>query len=146
MVLKSLLVSAVALALTTQSSAEAAPPPRRQEGAAARQPQDTAYVKQTSAGEVTLDVRPQWRDGVLVVEISANTHSVDLTAVNLRDQVRLIVDETEVIPVEAGSLSGHHARATVQFRLEKRPERFAIRIRDVPDVPLRVLHWPATGE
>jgi hypothetical protein len=136
-ILNGLLVGAVALALTTQSSAEAAPMP---------QPQDTAYAKQTSEGEVTLEVLPQWRDSVLAVEISANTHSVELADVNLLEQVRLVIDDVEVIPAEAGSLSGHHATATVLFRLEKRPERFAIQIRDVPDVPLRVLTWPAAGE
>ncbi len=106
-------------------------------------PQDTAYVKQTSEGEVTLELSPQWQDSVLVVEIRANTHVVDLSSVNLGEQIRLIVDGTEVSPVDAGSLSGHHAQATVVFRLEKRPSNFTIEVRDIPDVPLRVLTWPA---
>jgi hypothetical protein len=106
-------------------------------------PQDTAYVKQASEGEVTLELSPRWQDSVLVVEIRANTHSVDLSSVDLGEQTRLIVDGTEVNPVEAGSLSGHHAQATVVFRLEKRPSSFTIEVRDIPDVPLRVLTWPA---
>ncbi len=145
MILNSLLAGAVALALTTQSSAEAAPMPRQRDSAAALQPQDTAYAKQTSEGEVTLEVWPQWQDGVLVVEVRANTHTVDLSGVKLEDQIRLTVDDTEIIPPQAGSLGGHHAVARVVFPLEKRPEFFTIRIRDVPDVPLRVLTWPTAA-
>lgn len=143
MILTKLLVSITALTLTTQVTAVSSQLAVNWGDAALGNPQDTAYVKQRSEGEVTLEVWPKWQDGMLVVEIRANTHSVDLSGVNLREQVRLMVDDTEVTPIEAGSLSGHHAVATLVFRLEKRPDRFAIQIRDVPDVPLRLLNWPA---
>ena len=76
MILNSLLKGAVVLAVTTASSAAAAPMPGPGDGHAASQPQDTMYVKQTSEGEVTLEVWHKWQDGV--VEVKANAHSVDL--------------------------------------------------------------------
>jgi hypothetical protein len=104
--------------------------------------QDTTYATQVSEGVVTLELSPRWEDTLLVIEIRANTHSVDLSAIDLSDQVRLIIDDQEVTPVEAGSLSGHHAQATLAFPLARRPTRFTLRIVDVPDVSPRVLSWP----
>lgn len=100
------------------------------------------YAQQTSKGRVMVDVWPQWRDTVLVVQIRATTHTVDLGTVNLSESVRLVVGGPEIGPVSAGRLSGHHAVAEVVFRLDTRPSNFAITIRDVPDVPVRTLTWP----
>ena len=105
-------------------------------------PQDSGFAKQTSNGRVTLELWPQWRDNILAVQVRANTHAVDLGTVNLSEQVRLVVAGTEITPVSAGPLSGHHAVAEVVFRLATRPSSFAITIRDVPDVPVRVVTWP----
>lgn len=110
-----------------------------------RMRQDTAYSSQTSRGTVTLEVRPAWKDGGLEVHISANTHSVDLSTLDLKDLARLVVGDTALSPESAGALSGHHAETKLLFPLEERPESFAIEIRDVPDVPLRVLKWPEAG-
>jgi len=105
--------------------------------------QDSAhYPKQTSPGRITLDVWPQWRDTVLIVQVRATTHSVDLASMNLSEQVRLALAGTEIAPLSAGRLSGHHAVTDVVFRLDTRPSSFAITIRDVPDVPVRTLTWP----
>ena len=104
--------------------------------------QDSGFVKQTSNGRVTLELSPQWRDTVLVVQVRANTHAVELNTVNLSEQARLVVAGTEIAPLSAGRLSGHHAVAEVVFRLDTRPSRFTITIRDVPDVAVRTLTWP----
>lgn len=104
--------------------------------------QEAVYPAQTSEGEVTLEVQPRWEDGVLLVQISANTHSVSLSELDLAEQVRLLVGEERIAPVRAGALSGHHGQATLEFRLETRPDRFSLEIRDVPDVPVRLLTWP----
>ncbi len=103
---------------------------------------DTTFASQTSEGEVTLELEPRWLDGELTIEVTANTHSGDLGAVNLLEQTRLLIGDTQIIASEAGSLSGHHATATILFVLDERPESFAIEIRDVPDVPVRRLTWP----
>lgn len=102
----------------------------------------TAYKAQTSAGQVSLEARPEWRGGRLVVSLSANTHSVNLSTVDLAQSVRLVIGDQEFAPAEAGSLSGHHARATLVFQISAQPEAFQLRIRDVPDVEERVLEWP----
>ncbi len=105
--------------------------------------QDTVYAKQTSEGEVTLELEPRWQDSMLVVHVTANTHSVNLSDIDLGELTRLIIAETRVAPDEAGPLSGHHATGRLVFRLVARPQSFAIEIRDVPDVPLRRLTWRA---
>ena len=79
---------------------------------------------------------------MLVVQVRANTHAVDLCTVNLSEQARLVVAGAEIAPLSAGQLSGHHAVAEVVFRLDRRPSSFTITIRDVPDVPVRTLTWP----
>jgi hypothetical protein len=108
--------------------------------------QDTTYTTQTSRGEVTLELQPAWRDGALEVAVSANTHSVDLSLLDLGELARLLVNDESIAPDEAGELSGHHGTTTLVFHLDQRPVSFSIEIRDVPDVPSRVLKWPATQE
>ncbi|MGK7311413.1 MAG: hypothetical protein ACN0LA_04180 [Candidatus Longimicrobiales bacterium M2_2A_002] len=102
----------------------------------------TTYEARTSQGQVNLEAQPEWRDGRMVVSLSANTHSVDLSTLDLTESVRLLVGGMEYSPIEAGSLSGHHARATLAFAVAVRPDTFKLRIRNVPDVPERLLEWP----
>jgi hypothetical protein len=106
-------------------------------------PQDSAYSAQTSEGAVTFDVQPRWEDGTLFVDIEANTHSVPLESLDMAAHVRLVIGSDSLVPDRAGELDGHHGTTTIEFRLESRPAEFTIEIRDVPDVPLRTLTWPA---
>jgi YVTN family beta-propeller protein len=105
-------------------------------------PADEGYETRTSPGEVTMEVRPAWGEGALAFAIVANTHSVDLSGIELADATRLIVADDTLAPDATGALRGHHARAAVRFRLPSRPERFSLEIRGVPDVPVRRLSWP----
>lgn len=105
--------------------------------------QDSVYAVQVSEGEVTFDVQPRWEDGALFVDVEATTHSMPLESLDLTAQVRLIIGTDSFAPDEAGELSGHHGSTTLEFRMESRPAEFSIEIRDVPDVPLRTLTWPA---
>lgn len=102
----------------------------------------TTYEARASQGQVSLDVQPEWRDGRMVIALSANTHSVDLSTIDLSESVRLLVGGMEYAPVEAGALSGHHAKATLTFAVAVRPDTFGLRIRDIPDIPERLLEWP----
>lgn len=102
----------------------------------------TTYEARTSEGQVSIEVQPEWRDGRMVVSLSANTHSVDLSALDLTESVRLLAGGMEYSPVGSGALSGHHAKATLTFALAVRPDTFKLRIRNVPDVPERMLEWP----
>lgn len=106
-------------------------------------PADSLYATRVSEGEVTLEVRPRWTGGALVLEISADTHSVDLSTLDLADAVRIVVDGEEHAPSDATSLGGHHAVARVTFSsIPSIPSAFDVRIRGVPDVPERTLSWP----
>lgn len=101
----------------------------------------TTYEARTSQGQVSLEAKPEWRDGRMVVSLSANTHSVDLSTLDLTESVRLLVGGMEYAPVEAGALSGHHAKASLAFLVAIRPDTFKLRIRNVPDVSERVMEW-----
>ncbi len=103
---------------------------------------DSVYPVRVSEGQVTLEVRPRWSGGELVLQIAANTHSVDLSTVELMDAVRLLVDGREVEPDAATTLAGHHAVARVTFSsIATPPPAFDVRIRGVPDVAERTLSW-----
>lgn len=105
--------------------------------------QQAEYEAQVSKGEVELEARPEWSEGRMMFDLSANTHTVDLGALDLTKAIRLVVGQQEYAPVQTGSLGGHHARTTVVFEVPQRPARFDLVVRDVPDVPLRRLTWPA---
>ena len=102
-------------------------------------PQDTTYETLTSKGVVTLWLHPRWRDNVLEVRMIVFSHSVHVTAAQLHERTRLVVDGVAWAPVSVGPW--HLAAITLVFRLPRRPEHFKIVIRDVPDVPTRVLSW-----
>ncbi len=99
------------------------------------------YERQTSPGEVTLEVQPAWDRESLAFDIVANTHSADLSKIRLARQLTLSVGGRSLEPDSAGELRGHHARTRVTFRLPDRPESFTLVVRDVPDVPRRRLVW-----
>lgn len=126
------------LAMTPGFSRASAQEPREGSGA-----QTAEYEPKVSEGRVTLELRPSWADRRLRFELSANTHSGDLGSLDLLDLVELVVGDRRFRPTTAGRLSGHHARTTLSFDLAERPERFALEIRGVPDVPVRTLRWPA---
>jgi hypothetical protein len=104
--------------------------------------QEATYPSQVSQGAVTLELEPQWDGSRLLIRIGATTHSGDLSEINLREQLRLVIGTDSLVPQEATALRGHHGRATATFRLGRRPERFTLLLRDVRDQPLRVLTWP----
>jgi len=106
-------------------------------------PAQTIFPPQESAGEVTLSLAPRWSDGRLVLLLAASTQSVDLTSIDLKQAMRLVVNGISIAPASADSLAGHHARARVVFPLASKPEAFTIEIRGVPDVELRTMQWPA---
>lgn len=103
------------------------------------------YTKQVSPGAVRLELTPEWQDSVLVVLVRAETQSGELAVINLREQVRLVVDRQVYSPDAASALRGRRAVAWVLFRLPRKPQQFAISIWKVPDADLRILRWPAVA-
>ena len=106
-------------------------------------PAPVLFPPQESGGEVALVVAPRWSGGKLTAVLMANTHSVDLASIDLLRAVVLRADGQVLRPESATALTGHHARATVVFPLERSPASFALEIRGVPDVEVRTLAWPA---
>lgn len=101
-----------------------------------------SWATQQSTGEVTLDVVRGRSADRLIIALSANTHTVDLGSVDLREAVRVFVGNTAYAPREVEALSGHHGEAKLLFALPEPPSASRVEIRGVPDVPLRTLTWP----
>jgi len=94
-----------------------------------------AFATRQVGESVSFNVTPiVGEDGRLVIELRANTHSGDLATLNLKEAISLKVGEQTYTPVEAGTLSGHHASAKVVFEPEGRPEHFSVTIRGVRDM------------
>lgn len=107
--------------------------------------QTSDYPQQVSDGAVTLTLEPQWQDTALVVVVRAEVRAGsggDLRGISLLDQVMLMCERQTHQPYAASPMSGRKALAWVAFRLPRKPVSFALSIRDVPDVPLRIIRWP----
>ena len=126
-----------ALAITLVGEAEAVRAPAMAPTSA--QSQDTTYATKTSKGVVTLWLHPRWRDSVLEVRMIVFSHSVHVTRAQFPGRTRLVLDGVSWAPVSVGPW--HLDAVTLVFRVPRRPEHFKIVIRDVPDVPTRVLSW-----
>jgi hypothetical protein len=105
--------------------------------------QTLKYAEKTSESTVTIDLIPhQYEKGILDIDISLNTHSVDMSQFDLKKQVRLILDDNEYYPVTVPSLRGHHNSGTLRFEIPKEPKEFKIIIKGIPDIKERVFEWP----
>lgn len=94
---------------------------------------------QTSEGEVTLDVTSHgFTAGIIHFDIVANTHTVDLSAVDLKTAATLTVNGQTFKPVSATGFSGHHSNAQIQFEIPSKPTAYTLTIVGVPDVDQRV--------
>lgn len=96
----------------------------------------------TGAGDVQVQLTPlDVENGRLKVEISANTHSVDLGEVNLQEQTILEFAGDTLKPASAPRLSGHHASGVLEFETGGEISAFTIRIRGIPLEEERVFAW-----
>ena len=74
----------------------------------------------TGNGEVAVGLTPKgFKDGKFIVELSANTHSVSLDQLNLKEITTLEYDGKTIKPEEAPQLGGHHASGELVFGTEK---------------------------
>ena len=96
----------------------------------------------TGQGDVAIELRPhKIAEGKLEVDITANTHSVDLSQFDLKKIMTLEFEETFMNPVTAPALSGHHSSGTIVFEVGKEVTSFTIRIDGIPDVEERLYQW-----
>ena len=73
----------------------------------------------TSMGDVEIELKPhEITNGQLKVDISANTHSVELDQFDLKEIVTLEYGGELIKPISAPTLSGHHVSGTLVFDVE----------------------------
>ncbi len=106
-------------------------------------------VQSNTGGSVTLDV--EWikeGDGLLIFDVSMNTHSVDLDQYDLGELAVLSDDMgNEYHPVSWDSApGGHHRQGTLTFPIpdslsQRKAKYVEIMIRDVAGIEKRVLKW-----
>ncbi len=130
--------------------------PQREEGAyppstsSGSSPRPTNGSVQSSTEEnVTIDV--EWikeGDGLLIFDVSINTHSVDLDQYDL-GKLAVLRDDTgnEYHPLSWDSApGGHHRQGTLTFAVpdslsQGKAKYLEIMIRDVAGIEERVLRW-----
>lgn len=130
--------------------------PQREEGAYPPSPSSgsshrptNGLVQSNTGGSVTIDV--EWikaEDGLLMFDVSMNTHSVDLDEYDL-GELAVLRDDTgnEYHPVSWDSApGGHHRKGTLTFPIpdslsQGKTEYVEIVIRDVAGIKERVLKW-----
>lgn len=96
----------------------------------------------TENGDVAIELVPKgFEEGILTVDISANTHSVDLSQFDLTKITTLKYGGKTAKPINAPQLSGHHVSGQMQFKLDKEPQEFEITIRGIPNVEERTFNW-----
>ncbi|MBS3132823.1 hypothetical protein J4470_01680 [Candidatus Woesearchaeota archaeon] len=100
-----------------------------------------AFEEKTSEGEVTVSLIPKHYQGVLKVDYIINTHTADLSRINLQEQVSLNTNGKNIKPVNSPLLSGHHDSGTLEFNVEKISLPFEIIMKNIPDVKLRKIIW-----
>ena len=75
------------------------------------------------------------------VKYSLNTHTVDLSGINLQQQVVLQMGGKNISPSNAPVLEGHHVSGVLDFRIDGLVTPFSIVVTNVPDVEERVFEW-----
>ena len=96
----------------------------------------------TEDGDVAIELKPlEVSKSLIKMEVSANTHSVDLSPFNLKEIITLASNGKEFNPVSAPQLSGHHAAGELIFEGDFNQEEFTIIIKEIPLVNERIFSW-----
>ena len=96
----------------------------------------------TDDGGVSVALTPRGiADGVLSFDISINTHSVDLSGVDLARAAVLEYGATAVAPIAAPVMRGHHVDGTLSFPVGRVPSSFTVRVAGIPKERERVYRW-----
>lgn len=97
----------------------------------------------TGAGDVSIELTPRYNDGLLEVDLRANTHSVDLSQFDLQEITTLEYGGRRFTPTAAPSFGGHHVSGTLVFEVGAEQPSFVIRMKGIPAVEERVFAWGA---
>ena len=105
-------------------------------------PFETMATGSTETGDVLIELTPySIKNGKLEVDISANTHSVDLSQFDLKEITTLEINEEILKPISATTLAGHHSSGRLVFNLERRIDSYVIVIEGVPMQQNRRFVW-----
>jgi len=73
-----------------------------------------SYATRSSSGSVAFELTPRGvQNGRFVIDLRANTHSGDLSEIDLKRGVVLRAGDKELRPAVASELSGHHAGGSI---------------------------------
>ncbi len=95
----------------------------------------------TSEGNVAIDLTPRFSNNKLIVDIAANTHSVDLSQFDLLKIMALEYNGKTISPTSAPKLSGHHASGEIVFDVKEKLTSFKIMITGIPLQNKRIYNW-----
>ncbi len=91
---------------------------------------------------VTIDLTPVTvNENEIIFNIGVNTHSVDLSAYDLKALAILSYSGKNVKPSGAPALSGHHNSGVLSFAVDEEPASFAVTIINLP-AGERAFTWP----
>ena len=83
-------------------------------------------------GDVAIELAPRWEGTLLVVDLGANTHSVDLSQFDLSRQAVLNLGGRKIAPQNPPRLSGHHVSSSLVFNAGATSDQFEIAITGIP--------------
>jgi len=96
----------------------------------------------TNSGDALIELTPhKVVNGKLVVDASFSTHSVTLSAFDLKQITTLEYDGKVIQPSSALLLSGHHNNGEIVFDVDKDLTTFTIKIKGIPNIEDRVFEW-----
>jgi hypothetical protein len=104
---------------------------------------ESVLIGTTEQGDVALELTPtKMNDGTLSVDVSANTHSVDLSSFDLMNIILLEYGGKKITPLSAPQLNGHHTYGTVVFDVDDfETTSFTIIVENIPQIEQRVFRW-----
>ena len=104
---------------------------------------ETKSTGSLEMGDVLIELTPIGiKNGKFEVQVTANTHSVDLSQFDLMQQTILQYDNKKAKPLSAPKLNGHHSSGTIIFDIKEGINNFKITITGIPNVEERVFEWP----
>lgn len=103
---------------------------------------ETVYSGSVGEGDAAVDLTPVGVvDGKLRVDVSVNTHSVNLEQFDLTSMTTLEYGGKILKPESAPALSGHHSSGALVFSVGEQVSSFKISIKGIPKVDERVFEW-----
>lgn len=98
------------------------------------------------SGDVLVELTPRGvENGRLVVDFAMNTHSVSLSAFDLKELTTLRFADKTIKPSEATPPAGHHAYGQMVFDTGGKVKDFTITVEGIPLNKKRVFAWKEAG-